>query len=98
MPLTASLITAACLTATNINNQACNKALDASSQQTGFRNTSDKLEAYVIRSSGEAVEAIVIAGTYSYKTYRNRSVTFKLFNFRCQLGLDNSNLGVTWSF
>lgn len=86
MPLTSLLISIACQNAYPNHQDACDKALEASSKSLQIYQTDEKIENYyTVQAKDTAtdnlgktpVEAIVGAG-YTYRVYKNKSLDFKL--------------------
>lgn len=79
-------IVAVCIGTSGQYNQACNKAVDATSQQIGFRQQVDKTEDvsnHLLMSQGErtlghAAMWTLGVGAYAYKANREKAVVFKV--------------------
>jgi len=84
--LLGNAIVALCVSASGQYNQACNKALDAGTRQIGIRQDADNLEDKSLdlakntatTNLGPTPVAIVTAGVYTYKVYKDKSIVFKL--------------------
>ncbi len=104
MPLTNSLITTICLSASSINNQACTHALDAAAQQTSTTHNADLVETYVRKQAGDDINAGLGVGVYGYRMYRTKAVTYKVPKtglweaINIQIGEQKSTLGFVWKF
>lgn len=86
--LLAQGIVAICLSASGQYNTACNKALDAGTQQAGIRQSADNLENKSVdlaktkgtETFGSVPVAVATVGIFSYKVYKAKSLNFKLPN------------------
>jgi hypothetical protein len=84
MPLLDPLIVTACLSVSANYTQACNKAIQAASQQSGLSSNDSKTELYLIdkgRSlAGDDISNATVAAAYTFKSIHNRNVNAKVPN------------------
>lgn len=75
-----------CVSTSGQYNAACNKAIDAGTRQVGLRQNADNLEEKSVELAktkstetfGPAPVAVVTAGVYTYKVFKEKSIIFKL--------------------
>lgn len=107
-----SAILSICAGAQNNYYEACSKALDATSRQIGLRQEADSVEQ---RMRGiaednakkylgkESVATVAFVG-FTYKSVKERQVTFKLPNLglcnsvTSQVGTEQASLRMDWNF
>lgn len=114
MPFVSTAITSMCLSiiGSGLYNEACNKAAEAGTKQTGVYQTladgETKTMIYAtemgVNKLGKTTMEVGAAGVFLYRAYRDKAVTFKLKrvpladSMTSQITKNSYNMSLNWHF